>query len=483
MGIKGLCKFLKGVALESVEDWKNARDYKHKTVAIDASPCLYQCMTAMGDTPPGVDPGSEGDVSHIIGVLRRTVRLIELGMKPIFVFDGEAPDLKKSGALKHREEMRAKSREQLEEARRTGDAEGIRRNAVRLVKTTQRHNDEVNELLHLMGLPAVQAPGEAESLCAALASSGRADMAATEDMDAVVCGAPILLRNLHKASANPQVHLVQEIALDKVLQGLSLSRAEFVDFCILAGCDYVGTIARVGISTAYQLITKHRSIDKILETLDRSKFTVPEDWNYQAARDCFFSPKVGDIAALNLEERRPDPGALRALCVNRYALNASVVEEFIQRLLAARGISPIEMHVPSEMGVSVSHPARQDNHRFKHDAPRVLPTPARSRGGAKPTAKLTPPKGQHTLKGFLARKATQMATLESPRKKRRRSAIEAIEEQLGVGSIDASTEATLQDLELLAAELKNTCSKGVESLNIGDTAKSSSDGDVCLVLD
>ena len=29
---------------------------------------------AMGDTPPGVEPGSERDTSHIAGVFRRTVR-------------------------------------------------------------------------------------------------------------------------------------------------------------------------------------------------------------------------------------------------------------------------------------------------------------------------------------------------------------------------------------------------------------------------
>ncbi|CAE7642649.1 FEN1, partial [Symbiodinium microadriaticum] len=96
MGIKQLGKYLKTAAPDEMNRHRCANEYKGTTVAIDASPCLYQCLTAMGDTPAGAIPGSAEDTSHIAGLLRRTVRLLELGFKPIFVFDGDAPELKKA---------------------------------------------------------------------------------------------------------------------------------------------------------------------------------------------------------------------------------------------------------------------------------------------------------------------------------------------------------------------------------------------------
>eukprot|EP00434_Breviolum_minutum_P006075 symbB.v1.2.005353.t1/scaffold301.1/size235092/5 len=240
MGIKQLGKFLKSNCPSAMSHHSCASDYKEAQVAIDVSPCLYQCMTAMGDTPPGVQPGSELDTSHIVGLFRRSVRLLELGIKPIFVFDGEAPEMKSHQRAKHR----ARSKELLEEAQAVGDEEAMKRYGARLVKATQRHNDEAMELLRMMGLPVLRAPGEAERLCAQLAQSGYAKAAATEDFDALVFGAPKVLRNLHHGSASPQLPLVQEICLSEILAQLHFSQLEFVDFCILAGCDYLPTISK-----------------------------------------------------------------------------------------------------------------------------------------------------------------------------------------------------------------------------------------------
>eukprot|EP00435_Cladocopium_sp_Y103_P027641 s1995_g6.t2 len=65
-----------------------------------------------------------------------------------------------------------------------------------------------------------------------------------QDFDALVFGAPKLLRNLHHGSASPQLPLVQEIRLPEILTQLHFSQLEFVDFCILAGCDYLPTISK-----------------------------------------------------------------------------------------------------------------------------------------------------------------------------------------------------------------------------------------------
>lgn len=67
--------------------------------------------------------------------------------------------------------------------------------------------------------------------------------------------------------------------------------------CILLGCDYLEPIPKVGPSTALALIREHKSLEKVLEHIEKDpkkKYVVPEDWPYQDARDLFIAPDVRD---------------------------------------------------------------------------------------------------------------------------------------------------------------------------------------------
>ena len=64
--------------------------------------------------------------------------------------------------------------------------------------------------------------------------------AASEDMDSLTFGSSILLRNMMASEAKKMP--IREIHLDKVLETLCLSHSEFVDLCILMGCDYTDSI-------------------------------------------------------------------------------------------------------------------------------------------------------------------------------------------------------------------------------------------------
>ncbi|MEQ2172618.1 Elongation of fatty acids protein 2 [Goodea atripinnis] len=43
---------------------------------------------------------------------------------------------------------------------------------------------------------------------------------------------------------------------------------QFIDLCILLGCDYCGTIKGIGPKRAIDLIRQHGSIEEILENID-----------------------------------------------------------------------------------------------------------------------------------------------------------------------------------------------------------------------
>jgi len=69
--------------------------YTGRAIAIDASMCLYQFIIMIRENHSGSYQSltnSEGQVtSHIIGMLSRTIRLMENGIKPVYVFDGKPP--------------------------------------------------------------------------------------------------------------------------------------------------------------------------------------------------------------------------------------------------------------------------------------------------------------------------------------------------------------------------------------------------------
>mmetsp|Transcript_52648 Transcript_52648/g.125778 ORF Transcript_52648/g.125778 Transcript_52648/m.125778 type:complete len:410 (+) Transcript_52648:50-1279(+) len=335
MGIKGLSKYLKQHAAHVMNDWRGVDEFRGKPIAIDASPGLYTSLTTASSRP-----GDENDNSHVYGFLTRTIKMLELGLVPIWVFDGESPEMK-TGTLSQREGVRNQARERLQEAREKGDSQAIQKYAVRLVKANQKHNDDVIELLNLMGVPAVQAPSEAEALCVALALAGRVEAVATEDMDALAFGAPLLLRFINQAASSPKTSFLQRIQREEVLKGLRFSEEQFLDFCILCGCDYLPTIQYVGPATAQRLMHQHKSIEEILQHIDRKVNAVPEQWDYEKVRHWFRKPDVGDVQSYNLERTAPNLHSLRDLLLEKHFLQEAMVEKYLARLDAVwRGEPP-----------------------------------------------------------------------------------------------------------------------------------------------
>lgn len=161
--------------------------------------------------------------SHLMGMFYRTLRMVDNGIKPLYVFDGAPPKLK-SGELAKRFARKNEANEQHEEAKETGTAEDVEKFSRRTVRVTREHNEECRRLLKLMGIPYIEAPTEAEAQCAVLARAGKVYAAASEDMDTLTFDTPILLR--HLTFSEQRKEPIQEIHLDKVLEGLNMDRTQ-----------------------------------------------------------------------------------------------------------------------------------------------------------------------------------------------------------------------------------------------------------------
>merc|ERR1711972_1061395 len=176
---------------------------------------------------------------------------------------------------------------------------------------TREQNEQVKKLLTLMGIPIVDAPSEAEATCAALCRDGKVYAAATEDADCLTFGTKTLVRNL--MAAESQKKTILEVTLAVVLEQLNVTMDQFIDFCILCGCDYCDTIKGVGPQTAIKLIIQHGSLEKVLENTEPQK--VPQNFNYQAARDFFRECEAVDTSATDFEFREPDVEGLMKFLV------------------------------------------------------------------------------------------------------------------------------------------------------------------------
>lgn len=97
---------------------------------------------------------------------------------------------------------------------------------------------------------SIMAPMEAEAEAAALCKAGLVWATGTEDMDALTFQTPILIRKLTFANASSKGATVQQMEYKKAVEGLQLTHDQFVDLCILLGCDYCDNIKGIGPKTA-----------------------------------------------------------------------------------------------------------------------------------------------------------------------------------------------------------------------------------------
>merc|ERR1712098_469474 len=272
--------------------------------------------------------------SHLMGMFYRTIRMVDNGIKPVYVFDGKPPQMK-AGELEKRKEKRDEAQAALDKAKEEGNMEEVDKQNRRLVKVTKDHVADVKVLLKHMGIPYVDAPCEAEAQCAELVKAGKVYAAGTEDMDALTFGTNVLLRHLTFSEARKMP--IKEFHVANVLEGFEMDQDQFVDLCILLGCDYVDKIKGIGPKKAIELVKKHKSIEEILKALDTSKYPPPEDWLFTEARRLFKTPEVTPASELDLKWEKPDEEGLISFMCGEKGFQEERIRNGCKKLEKARG--------------------------------------------------------------------------------------------------------------------------------------------------
>ncbi len=221
------------------------RDLQGKVLAVDALNTIFQFLSVIRRRDGTLLRNQDGDVtSHLSGLFYRNANLIKEGVRPVYVFDGVAPEAKEKTSRK-RKERKKKAEEKLEEARERGDADAIRRYAMQTAKVNDKMLESAKELLEAMGIPVVQAPGEGEAQAARMCREKKVWAVASQDYDGLMFGSPCLLRNLNitgrrKVPGKNRYYTINPelIRLKNVLEELNITQEQLIKLGILIGTDY-----------------------------------------------------------------------------------------------------------------------------------------------------------------------------------------------------------------------------------------------------
>lgn len=332
MGIRQLSKILEQHAPNSIKS-RDIGFYSSQIIAIDASLSIYQFLIAVRSDGFTLNTADGETTSHLIGMFYRTIRMVSSGLTPLYIFDGLPPGLKMA-ELSRRSDKRQTAIEEYEKAFESGDVEKIAMYDKRKTKVTKKHNDDCKRLLKFMGIPFLDAPSEAEAYCALLSKKKKVFAVATEDMDALTFGSTLLLRNLN-AAENKKLP-IKEYNLESALKEMEMSMNEFIDMCILLGCDYCSTIKGVGPQKAHSLIKKYGSIENIME--NEKKLLYPEDWQFKEAREIFqkLSDANGEDSIGTIGCQDVDVEGILNFLVTEYNFSEERVKKGIERLMTRK---------------------------------------------------------------------------------------------------------------------------------------------------
>ena len=307
MGIKNLTKLIRQFAPNAIQQ-QDISTYAGKRVAVDANLFVYKFLHG-----PDAHPSRA-----LYGFLDLERWFRKFDIRAVYVFDGRKLEAKKpeierryykrKRLVSRAQECRSELKQLEEGAPSAASASapapspaappapkrsaGPPRSAMRvklelaaleqqIVHVTPQQISDCQQLLRLAGIPVVIAEHEAEATCATLNRMGCVDAVVSEDMDSLCFGCPVLLRD-----CRPFKRTLTEIRLLDLLKELKLTAHQFVDLCILCGCDFASTLRCLSYEQAYPAILEYRSIEVLLQHVSPP----PNTFTYRDARAIFLNP-------------------------------------------------------------------------------------------------------------------------------------------------------------------------------------------------
>lgn len=315
-------------------------DLKDKILAVDSYNMLYQFLSSIRQPDGTPLKDSKGRVtSHLIGLFSRITKLMIMGLKFVFVFDGIVPDLKKA-ERERRKKLKLQADKLYEEAKQKEDIAGMKKFASRTSRLTHDMIDEAKTLIKALGMPIVDAPSEGEAQASHMVAKGDCYAIVSQDTDSLIFGAPLVVKNLtlsgrRKATktlayktVNPEL-----ISLADNLNNLKLNQDQLIVLAMLAGTDYnIGGVKGIGPKKGINLLLLHgNDFDKLFEEADwKENF----DFDWKVIFNLIKEMPVKDD--YELEWSNVDRDAVVKLLVEEHDFGQERVNKVIDKLLKGK---------------------------------------------------------------------------------------------------------------------------------------------------
>lgn len=299
----------------------NFKDLEGRSVAIDAFNTLYQFLSIIRqrDGTPLMD--NNGNItSHLSGILYRNSSIIEKGIKPIYVFDGKAPELKQE-TQEERRQIRDESEKKWKEALKKGDEVEARKYAMRSSKLSPYIIDSSKKLLTLMGIPYIEAYGEGEAQAAYMVDKGDVWATASQDYDCLLFGSVRVVRNL---AINSNLGDLEYIELKKVLSKLDITREQLIDMAILVGTDFNEGKKRVGAKTALKY-AKNGKLESVFREFEKES-----DQDLEAVKEIFLNPNIR--TDYKISWKKPQDEKIKEFLCGEHGFSEQRVENACKKL-------------------------------------------------------------------------------------------------------------------------------------------------------
>jgi flap endonuclease-1 len=235
--------------------------------------------------------------------------MLEMGMDPIWVFDGEPTDSK--SLTKDLRIARSKHfQQEMQKAMMAGSMQDVIKYSKRSFRISAQDIEYCQQLLEYLGANVVYAKEEADVAIGYLARAKNIQYCFSEDSDLLVHGVDFLLRSDRNGSKYSGKFLTQLgkktyqlVDRKLVLEALELTHAQLIDLAILVGNDYVQSVNKLGVTTAHKMIKKFGNMEEILKSWNSSNPATsltrydPGKYeldiiqaNYQKIRDLYLCP-------------------------------------------------------------------------------------------------------------------------------------------------------------------------------------------------
>ena len=274
-------------------------ELKGEKVAVDVFLNAYQFITSLTGQDGKPLSYNGKPVAHLMGFLDRATIMIEEGIDPVFVFDGRPHQLKMA-TLGERKERKINAVSKWEAAIESGDLAAAKKLGPQTAEYTREMVAETKELFDCLGVTWLEAPMEAEGAAAVRARNGELHAVATQDWDALLYGAPIMIRNLmsHGTKRFGRTLSAERIVLDDLLKEHDITHEQLVDLGIMIGTDFHPGFKGVGPKTGLKLIKAHGTLEIVAE---QKGIEIPE--NIGEIRELFLNHPINKDTELPAHTR------------------------------------------------------------------------------------------------------------------------------------------------------------------------------------